>query len=66
MFGKSKRKLTDRSPQQESESARPRIEKSGKDMDIGMDYCERLSTIMDDVKVNPNNAWLPQLLNSPW
>jgi len=51
MFGKSKRKLTDRSPQQESESARPRIEKSSKDMDIGMDYCERLSTIMDDVKV---------------
>jgi hypothetical protein len=46
MFGK--RKLTDRSPQQESDSARPRIE----EMEIGgMDYCEKLSGIMDDMKV---------------
>jgi len=42
-----KRKLTDRSPQQESVSARPRIA-----MEVdGMEYCEKLSVIMDDMKV---------------
>ena len=50
MFGKLKRKLTDRSPQQESESARPRVDTG--EMEIGgMDYCEKLSVIMDDAKV---------------
>ena len=49
MLGKFKRKLTDRSPQQESESARLRLEDST--MDTGMDYCDKLTVIMDDTKV---------------
>ena len=47
MFGKFKRKLTDRSPQQESDSARMRME----EVVGGMEYCEKLQLIMDDTKV---------------
>jgi len=51
MFGKQKRKLTDRSPQQESECTRPRVDSEGMPELGGMDYCEKLSGIMDDVKL---------------
>jgi len=46
--GKSKRKLSDRSPQVESGSIRMRM---GSEEVSGMDYCEKLQGIIDDVKV---------------
>jgi len=46
MSESSKRKLADLSPQVESDSARRKMENVS-----GIDYCEKIQAIMDDVKV---------------